>query len=98
MKSKTEEQNKGNRALHFKVWRFRNHFAPANGCTGLRNGTRVPKGHFAAAKIFVEGDRRLRNDFAAGDDFRSGGGDVRNDAWGLRNYFAPKGHFRMGPF
>ena len=26
------------------------------GCTGLRNGTRVPWGLFAAAKIFTEGD------------------------------------------
>ena len=62
-----------------------------NGGTTLRNGTRVPKGHFAAAKIFAEEDRRLRNHFATGSDFRS-------NAWGLRNYFAANGHFPRGPF
>ena len=43
-----------------------------NGCTWLRNGTRVPRDLFTAAKIFAEGARRLRNHFAAGSDFRSG--------------------------
>nr|CAN63922.1 hypothetical protein VITISV_009045 [Vitis vinifera] len=36
-----------------------------NGCTGLRNGTRVPRDLFAAAKIFAEGAWRLQNHFAA---------------------------------
>ena len=36
-----------------------------NGCTGLRNGTRMPRDLFAAAKIFVEGAWRLQNHFAA---------------------------------
>ena len=35
-----------------------------NGCTSLRNGTRVPRDLFAAAKIFTEGAWRLRNHFA----------------------------------
>ena len=43
-----------------------------NGCTWLRNGTRVPRDLFAAAKIFAEGARRLRNHFTVGSDFRSG--------------------------
>nr|CAN65754.1 hypothetical protein VITISV_008396 [Vitis vinifera] len=43
-----------------------------NGCTRLRNGTCVPKGHFVAAKIFAEGARRLQNHFTVGDDFRCG--------------------------
>ncbi|RVW76836.1 hypothetical protein CK203_043102 [Vitis vinifera] len=42
-----------------------------NGCTWLRNGTRVPKGLFAAAKIFAEGARRLRNGFAVEDHLAS---------------------------
>ena len=32
---------------------------------GLRNGTRVPRGCFTAAKIFAEGAMGLRNHFAA---------------------------------
>ena len=43
-----------------------------NGCTWLRNGTRVPWGLFATAKIFAEEDGRLRNHFIARGDFRSG--------------------------
>ena len=43
-----------------------------NGCTSLRNGTRVLRDLFAAAKIFTEGAWRLRNHFAARIDFRSG--------------------------
>ena len=43
-----------------------------NRCTGLRNGTHVPRDLFAAAKIFAEGAWRLRNHFAARIDFRSG--------------------------
>ena len=40
--------------------------------TVLRNGTRVPKECFAAAKIFAERDLRLRNGFAAKCRFRKG--------------------------
>ena len=38
----------------------------------LRNGTRVPRGGFAAAKIFAEGCVGLRNHFAANGHFRRG--------------------------
>ena len=54
-----------------------------NGVTVLRNGTRVPRGGFTAAKIFAEGDMGLRNHFAAKWCFRS-------DFLGLRNNFAAK--------
>ena len=40
--------------------------------TVLRNGTRVPKECFAAAKIFAERGLRLRNGFAAKCRFRRG--------------------------
>ena len=43
-----------------------------NGCTGLRNGTRVPRALLTAAKIFAEEDGWLRNHFTAGSHFRSG--------------------------
>ena len=43
-----------------------------NGVTVLRNGTRVPRGGFAAAKIFAEGAIGLRNHFAAKWHFRRG--------------------------
>ncbi|WJZ82808.1 hypothetical protein VitviT2T_002533 [Vitis vinifera] len=43
-----------------------------NGVTVLRNGTRVPKGGFAAAKIFAEGCVGLRNHFAEEGYFRRG--------------------------
>ena len=36
-----------------------------NEVTVLRNGTRVPRERFAAAKIFTERGLRLRDDFAA---------------------------------
>ena len=39
----------------------------------LQNGTRVPRGGFAAMKIFAEGAMRLQNHFAAKGLFRSGG-------------------------
>ena len=39
----------------------------------LQNGTRVPRGGFAAMKIFAEGAMRLQNHFAAKRLFRSGG-------------------------
>ena len=39
--------------------------------TVLRNGTRVPRGGFAAAKIFVEGCVGLRNHFAVEGYFHS---------------------------
>ena len=39
----------------------------------LRNGTCVPRGGFAAAKIFLKGAMRLRNHFAAKGLFRSEG-------------------------
>ena len=39
---------------------------------GLRNGTRVPNGCFATAKIFAEGGMGLQNDFAAYGRFRKG--------------------------
>ena len=38
----------------------------------LRNGTRVPREGFAAAKIFAEGAIGLRNGFAAKGRFRRG--------------------------
>ena len=41
-----------------------------NGVTVLRNGTRVPRGGFAAAKIFVEGCVGLRNHFTTDGHFR----------------------------
>ena len=43
-----------------------------NGVTVLRNGTRVPRGGFAAAKIFAEGGMGLRNHFAEKWRFRRG--------------------------
>ena len=58
---------------------------------GLRNGTRVPRGGFAAAKIFAEGAIGLRNHFAAKWHFR-------NDFLGLRNNFAAKWRFHRGLF
>nr|CAN65129.1 hypothetical protein VITISV_034758 [Vitis vinifera] len=57
----------------------------------LRNGTRVPKGHFAAAKIFADDARRLRNHFAAGNDFR-------NEAWGAAKLFHSERRFSQRPF
>ena len=39
--------------------------------TVLRNGTRVPRGGFTAAKIFAEGCVGLRNHFATEGYFRS---------------------------
>ena len=62
-----------------------------NGGTVLRNGTRVPRGGFATAKIFTEGGMGLRNHFAAKWHFRS-------DFLGLRNNFAAKWRFRKGLF
>ena len=62
-----------------------------NECTMLQNGTRVPRGGFAAAKIFAKGDRRLRNHFAAGGDFRSG-------CLGAAKLFRNQGPFSQGPF
>ena len=78
----------------FRRGGFRKAFRSCEMRGGLRNGTRVPKGCFAAAKIFAEvggGGMGMRNHFAAKARFRSG-------ALGLRNYFATKGHFRRGPF
>ena len=40
-----------------------------NGVPVLRNGTRVPRGVFAAAKIFAEGGVGLRNLFRSGGPF-----------------------------
>ena len=40
-----------------------------NGVTLLRNGTRVPRGGFAAAKIFAEGGVGLRNLFRSEGPF-----------------------------
>ena len=51
-----------------------------NGCTWLQNGTRVPRGLFAAVKIFAEGARRLRNGFVAEIDFHSEEGDFCSGA------------------
>ncbi|KAL6325941.1 hypothetical protein AAG906_038432 [Vitis piasezkii] len=48
-----------------------------NGCTWLRNGTRVPRGLFATAKIFAEGARRLKW-FRSGNRFSQRGGDFRS--------------------
>ena len=42
-----------------------------NGVGGLRNGTRVPKGCFAAAKFSQRGGMGLRNNFAEDGRFRS---------------------------
>nr|CAN77218.1 hypothetical protein VITISV_036422 [Vitis vinifera] len=59
-----------------------------NGCTWLRNGTRVPWGLFTAAKIFAEEDGRLQNHFTAGSHFRSGSLLLRNfDAHALSLLF-----------
>ena len=53
---------------------------------GLRNGTRVPRGGFAAAKIFAEGVMRLQNHFAAKGLFRSGGLISQQLPWGCKNW------------
>ena len=58
----------------FKVLRFRNHFAAAKWVYGLWNGTRVPKGGFAAAKH--PSIWRLGYEM---EDFK---------AWRFRNHFA----------
>ena len=58
---------------------------------GLRNGTRVPMGCFAAAKIFVERGMRLRNHFAANGRFRSG-------YLGAAKLFRSQGPFLQRPF
>ena len=63
--------------------------------SGLRNGTRVPRGglqlrnDFATKWRFRSDFLGLRNYFAAKCRFR------RGLIW-LRNYFAAKGHFRRG--
>ena len=64
----------------------------------LRNGTRVPRGGFAAAKIFAEEGVGLRNLFRSGGPFSQPNLDFAADTKGLRNYFAADGHFRRGLF
>ena len=57
-----------------EISRFRDFAAISqlrNGVTVLRNGTRVPRGGFAAAKIFAEGCVGLRNHFAKEGYFRN---------------------------
>ena len=55
---------------------------------GLRNGTRMPKGCFAAAKIFTEGVHEAAKSFRSRRAFLQRGlGD-----------FVAKGYFRRGPF
>ena len=77
----------------FRHGGFRKHFAVAKweGEGGLRNGTHVPKGCFAATKIFAEGGRRLRNHFAADGRFRS-------SYLGTVKLFRSQGPFSQRPF
>ena len=69
-----------------------------NGEWGLRNDTRVPKGGFAAAKIFAEGAMRLRNHFAAKGLFRSGGLISQRLPWGYEIISQPRAIFAGGYF
>ena len=67
-----------------------------NGCTWLRNGTCVPRGFFAAAKIFAKGARRLQNGFTVEIGFRNEERDFRSGSLGLRIFFSTRGDFRSG--
>ena len=53
-----------------------------NECTGLRNGTSVPKGCFATAEILAEGAIGLRNGFAAKWRCRSEVAISQRTCWG----------------
>ena len=63
---------------------------------GLRNGTRVPRGDFAAAKIFVERGHGATKSFRSQWAFSQPRPNFTACFLWLRNYFATKGHFRKG--
>ena len=64
----------------------------------LRNGTRVPRGGFAAAKIFAEEGVGLRNLFRSGGPFSQPNLDFAETPKGCETIFAADGHFRRGLF
>ena len=67
-----------------------------NEVTVLRNGTRVPRGGFATAKIFAEGGMGLRKSFRSQVAILQRRLDFAADLLGLRNHFAAKGRFCSG--
>ena len=78
-----------------KLWGFRSPFRSYEMREGLRNGTHVPRGGFAATKNFAEGGIGLWNHFAANGRFRSQG-LIRIVLLGVSKLFRSQGPFSQG--
>ena len=77
---------------------FRSGGAFSQPISQLRNDTRVPRGGFAAVKIFAEDDYGAAKSFRSEGPFSQPSLDFATGFLGLRNHFAANGHFRRGLF